>query len=213
MKSQQKIVIFSIIGLILFFIISGAIYKNQKSNDVVAMVKEDSALLERDYSVSIGNKDAKVHLVEFFDPACVTCADFHPLVKDIMKKNEGNIRLTLRYAPYHSGSDYIVKILEASRKQGKFNETLEMIFKKQLEWEGFSGPNMKVIWPLLSQIGLNIDQLVKDMKDPKLDDLIAQDLADAKKVGATKTPSYYVNGKPLQQFGYEQLKELIYSEL
>ncbi len=46
-----------------------------------------------------------------------------------------------------------------------------------------------------------------------MDKLVAQELADAKALGATKTPSYFVNGKPLQQFGYEQLKELIYSEL
>jgi hypothetical protein len=28
-----------------------------------------------------------------------------------------------------------------------------------------------------------------------------------------KTPGYFVNGKPLQQFGYRQLAQLIQSEL
>jgi len=57
-----------------------------------------------------------------------------------------------------------------------------------------------------------MDKLAQDMKKPALDKLIAQDMADAKVLGASKTPSYFVNGKPLQTFGYEPLKKLIYSE-
>jgi len=213
MKSQQKLVIFSAIGLILFFLVTGSMYKNQQSNEISNKVKENALLLERPYSYSIGNKDAKVHLVEFFDPACETCAQFKPLVEKIMEDNKDKIRLTLRYAPYHSGSDYVVKMLEAARKQGKFEETLEMMFTTQEYWASHHQPKPQVLWQFLPKLGLDIDQLVIDMKDPKLDDLIKQDLADAKILGATKTPSYFVNGKPLQKFGYKQLKELIYSEL
>jgi len=58
-----------------------------------------------------------------------------------------------------------------------------------------------------------MEQLIKDLKDPEIQGIIAQDIADGKVLGATKTPSYYVNGKPLQQFGLRQLKELINQEL
>ncbi len=211
--SKQKLVIFTAIGLIAFFMIAGMLYKNYQMEEFSAMSKERAELFERPYSWSIGNKDAKVHLVEFFDPACETCAQFHPLVKDIMKKNEGKIRLTLRYAPYHQGSAQVVKMLEAARKQGKFTETLEMMFATQKYWASHHKPNPQILWQFLPKLGLDIDKLIKDMKDPAMDKLVAQDLADAKVLGATKTPSYFVNGKPLQQFGYEQLKELIYSEL
>jgi len=213
MKSQQKLVIFSAIGLILFFLVTGSMYKNQQSNEISNKAKENALLLERPYSYSIGNKDAKVHLVEFFDPACETCAQFKPLVEKIMEDNKDKIRLTLRYAPYHSGSDYVVKMLEAARKQGKFEETLDMMFATQKYWASHHQPNPQVLWQFLPKIGLDIDKLVVDMKDPELDKLIAQELADAKVLGANKTPSYFVNGKPLQKFGYKQLKELIYSEL
>jgi len=210
---KQKLVIFTAIGLIAFFMIAGVLYKNYKIDEFASMSKSKSELFERPYSWSVGKKDAKVHLVEFFDPACETCAQFHPLIKDIMKKNEGKIRLTLRYAPYHQGSDQVVKMLEAARKQGKFNETLEMMFATQPYWASHHKPNPQVLWQFLPKLGLDIDKLIKDMKDPEMDKLVAQDLADAKVLGATKTPSYFVNGKPLQQFGYEQLKDLIYSEL
>ncbi len=210
---KQKLIIFTAIGLIVFFMIAGVLYKNYKTNEFTSMSKEKAELFERPYSWSVGNKDAKVHLVEFFDPACETCAQFHPLVKEIMKKNEGKIRLTLRYAPYHQGSDQVVKMLEAARKQGKFTQTLEMMFATQKYWASHHKPNPQILWQFLPKLGLDIDKLVKDMKDPSMDKLIAQELADAKALGATKTPSYFVNGKPLQKFGYQHLKDLIYSEL
>jgi len=210
---KQKIVIFTVIGLIFLFLAGGTLYKNQQTSKFTTMSKEKAELFERPHSLTIGNKDAKVHIVEFFDPACETCAEFHPLIKDIMKKNESNIKLTLRYAPYHQGSKYVVKMLEAARKQGKFDETLEMMFATQASWASHHQPNPQILWQYLSKIGIDIDRLAKDMKDPAMDKLIAQDLADAKILGASKTPSYFVNGKPLQTFGYEYLKELIYSEL
>ena len=42
---------------------------------------------------------------------------------------------------------------------------------------------------------------------------VRQDIEDGKKLGATKTPSYYVNGKLLQEFGLQNLKDLIQSEM
>ena len=38
-------------------------------------------------------------------------------------------------------------------------------------------------------------------------------MADVKALNVQKTPGYFVNGKPLQTFGYQQLAELIQSEL
>ena len=184
-----------------------------QSNKISSMSKERAELFERPHSWSIGPKDAKVHLVEFFDPACETCAQFHPLVKEIMKEIEGKIRLTLRYAPFHHGSSDSIKMLEAARKQGKFDETLTMMFKTQGYWTQHHKVKPEVLWKFMHRMGLDMDKLVKDIKDPAMNKLIAQDLADAKVLGANKTPSYFVNGKPLQEFGYEQLKALIYSEL
>ena len=211
--SKQKLVIFTAIGLIAFFMIAGTLYKNYQMEEFSAMSKERAELFERPYSWSIGNKDAKVHLVEFFDPACETCAQFYPLVKGIMKKNEGKIRLTLRYATYHPGSDQVVKMLEAARQQGKFAEALEMLFATQQQWTRNHRANPEAVWQLMGRLGLDIDKFIEAMKSPEIDKIIQQDLADAKVLGATKTPSYFVNGKPLQRFGYEELKELIYSEL
>ena len=42
---------------------------------------------------------------------------------------------------------------------------------------------------------------------------VQQDVADGQLLGVTKTPSFFVNGKPLVRFGYEQLRDLVEAEL
>lgn len=210
---NKKSVIISIVVLLAVFIGGISFYKSAQSEKVSSMSKENALLLQRPYSVVVGNKDAKVQLVEFFDPACGTCAQFHPLIKDVLKKHDGKIKLVLRYAPFHQNSNYAVMMLESARAQGKFMETLEFMFKTRDSWIEGHTVNPKKLWNLLPQVGLDMDKLSKSMNDPKLNEIIAQDLADAEALGQTKTPGYLVNGKPLQTFGYEPLMDLINSEL
>lgn len=211
---NKKLVLLSTIAVIVLFLVVGYIYKNKESQKFIKMLEEQSSLFQRDYSFVIGNKDAKVQLVEFFDPACETCALFHPHVKEIMKKNEGKIKLVLRYAPYHKDSDYAVMILEGAREQGLFIDVLDFIFDTQNYWVKHHQVNIKDLWDILPNVkGLDMQKLKEFIESKKANAIIKQDLEDAKTLGANKTPSYFVNGKPLQEFGLENLKKLIDSEL
>jgi len=210
---NKKVVLFSIIGLLLIFIGFGYQYNKNESEKLTTLAKEKAMLFKRDYSFTIGPDDAKVQLVEFFDPACETCALFHPYVKEIMAENKGNIQLVLRYAPFHNGSDQVVAMLEATKKQGMFAKTLEMTFGIQSYWASHGTPRLDVLWGALPKIGIDMAKLAEDIKDPKIQKIIAQDIADGEILGVSKTPSYYVNGRPLQQFGLKQLKDLINQEL
>jgi protein-disulfide isomerase len=51
------------------------------------------------------------------------------------------------------------------------------------------------------------------MNDPAIAKIIEQDLSDAKKLNVTKTPGFFVNGKPLTSFGRKQLRQLVNSEI
>jgi hypothetical protein len=42
---------------------------------------------------------------------------------------------------------------------------------------------------------------------------MAQDAADAKQLQVQKTPEYFVNGRQMATFGYDQLRKLIDDEL
>ena len=48
---------------------------------------------------------------------------------------------------------------------------------------------------------------------PEIESLVQQDLADLQILHVRKTPSYFVNGTPLETFGYDPLVALVESEL
>jgi protein-disulfide isomerase len=203
----------SVLVLIIAFVFGSSYYKGKQTQKYGFMAQENASLFVRDHSQTLGSDDAKVYLVEFMDPACETCAAFSPFVKQMMNANPGKIKLVLRYAPFHDGADYFVKILEAAKKQGKYWETLDIMYKSQPYWASHSNPQPQRIWQFLPRAGLDIAQIRKDMNDPAIVKLIEQDLADAKTLNVRKTPGFFANGKPLQIFGYRQLQELVQSEI
>lgn len=209
MKMKYAVFGVSCLALLLVFVFATSYYKGRQAEKIGFMAQENAALFVRDHSSSIGSDDAKVYLVEFMDPACETCAAFSLFVKQLMNANPGKIKLVHRYAPYHAGADYFVKILEAAKKQGKYWETLEVMYDSQPFWASHHNPQPHRIWQFLVKVGLDIEKIKKDMNDPAITKIIEQDLADAQTLNVQKTPGFFVNGKPLQTFGYQQLQQLV----
>lgn len=212
MKKNALLVVASF-ALIFGFMFASSWYKDWQAEKTSFMAQENAETFVREHSQTLGSDDAKVYIVEFMDPACETCAAFAPFVRQMMDKNPGKIKLVLRYAPFHDGADHFVTILEAAKKQGKYWETLDAMFKSQSQWASHSNPQPQRVWEFLPQVGLDMEQLRKDMNDPAIAKIIAQDIADAKTLNVHKTPGYFVNGRPLQEFGYQQLYDLVQSEL
>lgn len=199
--------------LVLAFVVGNNYYQEKQAQKYGFLAAENSELFVRDHSRTLGSDDAKVYLVEFMDPACETCAAFSPFIKQIMDANPGKIKLVLRYAPFHEGADDFVKILEAAGMQGRYWETLNVMFTTQNIWANHHNYQPERLWEILPRAGVDIEQIKKDMHDPAIAKIIARDMADVKALDVQKTPGYFVNGKPLQVFGYRQLSELIQSEL
>jgi len=210
---KYKIFAGTCLALIGLFVVTSLYYKKEQAKMYDFMAQNNASTFVRDYSQTLGHDDAKVFLVEFMDPACETCAAFSPLVKQIMAANPGKIKLVLRYAPFHDGADYFVKILEAAKKQGKYWETLDVMYKSQSYWASHSNPQPQKIWQFLPKAGLDLDQIKRDMNDPAIVKIIEQDIVDAQTLNVRKTPGFFVNGRPLKTFGLEQLYQLIQSEI
>lgn len=172
-------------------------------------ITTSAAALASEHSPMLGSADAKVHIVEFLDPACETCALFFPVVKQMMADNPGKIRLSIRHVPFHQGSEYVVRLLEASRKQDKYWQTLEALLASQARWAPHHTVQPDLVWPALAGIGLNTDQLMADMNAPEVEQRMQRDIDDARALKVTATPEYFVNGRPLPSFGLQQLQDLV----
>ena len=188
-----------------------------KASDEAQPVQDETATraaaLESDNAPSYGDANAKVHIVEFLDPACETCAVFFPMVKEWMSQVPGEIRLSIRHVPFHTGADYAVKVLEASRQQGKYWETLEALLAAQGQWTQHHTVLPEKIGPAIASVGLDMDKLMTDMNSMDVLVRMDQDKKDAVLLKISKTPTYFVNGRPLPSFGPQQLANLIGEEL
>jgi protein-disulfide isomerase len=171
------------------------------------------AALASEHSPTIGNPTAKVHIVEFLDPACETCAVFFPVVKQWMTEAPGQLRLSVRHVAFHSGSDYAVKILEASRKQDKYWQTLEALLATQRQWAINHTVQPDRVLPAIARVGLNLDQLAADMNGMEILTRMEQDKKDSILLKVSATPEYFVNGRSLPSFGQQQLLDLVREEL
>jgi protein-disulfide isomerase len=210
---QKTIFIAALVLLAVLFAGGVQLYRGQKAQEAAAMAAKNKESLVRFHSPTLGRADAPVHIVEFFDPACGTCAAFYPLVKQMMAANREDIRLTVRYAPFHQGSDEVVKALEASRKQGRYWQAVEALLATQPDWVQHHQARADLIWPHLARAGLDIERLKSDMQSPDIARAVAQDVMDARALKVTKTPEFFVNGRPLPSFGSEQLRTLVDEEL
>jgi len=206
---KKALFIGSAVLLLLVFAVGIFLYESDRLDKSAQAAGQNLAFLAREHAPTLGLAEARVHLVEFFDPACGTCREFYPLVKDLLKANRDKIRLSLRYAPFHAGSDNVVRILEAARKQDKYWQTLETVLASQAYWAPNHKAELQYVWPQLGNLGLDLERIKRDMYAPEIDRIIAQDLADAKALGVTMTPEFFVNGRPLPEFGYAQLKKLV----
>ena len=231
---QKNVFIIAAIGLLVAFIIAALlrnVEREEAPSPIAAARTEAKApppaaapapapkpadagpMMVRPHSPLLGSADAPVVIVEFFDPACETCAAFYPIVKQIRAGNPDNIAVVMRYAPFHKGSAKVVAALEAARKQDKYWLALEALLKTQSDWAANHEAHLERIWPHLKKAGLDVARLQADMADPAIANVISLDLVDAQAFRVSKTPDFFVNGKPLQRFGQEQLKALVASEL
>lgn len=207
---RQKTLLIVTAGILLLtFIAASMIYKRYQAGHMARMAEQNSASVIRAHAPTLGSPDAPVVIVEFFDPACGTCQAFYEPVKGFLQDHPGKIRLVLRYAPFHEGSEKIVALLEAARKQDKFWPVLDVLMETQDDWKPLQAAKIDLVWPHLKGLELNLDQLRADMNDPAIPLLIAQDIKDANTLNIDTTPEFFVNGEPLPRFGFGPLKQRV----
>lgn len=208
---MNKKTLFILSGVLLLLAFMGVTlyYTSHKQEAATQAIAGRQDNLLRMHAPTKGPAEAKVLIVEFFDPACETCEQFYPLVQQLIAAHPGKVRVALRHAPFHDGSIDVVKIMLAARKQGKYWETLEALFATQHQWVAHHQVQIERVWEVLAGIGLDLERIREDMNAPEVDAAIAQDMADAKALNVTMTPEFFVNGRPLPSFGYEQLRDLV----
>jgi protein-disulfide isomerase len=213
-RYSRSALVTAAIGVMVIAVVAATLL--YESDDALPQQSEAAArqaALASEHSPSLGEPGAKVYIVEFLDPACGTCALFFPMVKQWLAEAPDEIRLSVRHVAFHSGSDSAVRILEASRKQDKYWQTLEALLASQNQWVQNHIVQPEKIGPAIAGVGLNFEQLMADMNTVEVMQRIEQDKKDSILLQVSATPEYFVNGRQLPSFGQQQLADLVREEL
>lgn len=212
--SKRLLVILTALIVVAAFAGGAFLYdRSGKGAEPASAATAANGTLVRPHSPVIGPPEAPVTIVEFFDPMCEACRAFHPIVKQIMAAFPNEVRLVLRYTPFHEGADTAVRILETARAQQKFQTVLEALVTRQPEWAAHGAPDLEKAWGFAGAAGLDVQRAKAEASKPEIDRVLEQDVADVKANNVRQTPTFFVNGKPLTTFGPQQLADLVLSEV
>lgn len=212
--TSKKITVIALVAVVLAAFGLGAyLYQQRVQNSQMDKVTQQQARLVRMHSPVFGPQGAPVTIVEFFDPACETCRAFHPVVKGLLAQYPDDVRVVIRYAPFHQGSDQIALLLEAAKRQNRYAAVLDAVLEAQPQWADHAQPNLRVAFQAAEQAGLDINQAIEDAQRPELAAALRQDIEDLTALEVTKTPTFFVNGRGLPSFGREQLLALVAEEV
>ncbi len=143
-----------------------------------------------------GDPKAPVTIIEFSDFQCPFCGRFYTQTLPQIKKDyidTGKVKLVYRDLPlpFHEFAQKAAEAGECADEQGKFEEMHDKIFDNQAS---LSVDNLK-IWA--QQIGLDANKFNSCLDSGQMAAEVAKDLADANAVGASGTPTFFINGKRL----------------
>ncbi len=213
MNKQTILIVAAVAAIVVAFFVGAQVYQGQRQEQLGFIAEQSFSTFVRDHSPVLGPADAKVYLIEFADPACETCAQMAPFVKQLMAANDGKVKLVVRCLPLHQGSDQACRLLQAAKRQDRYWQALDTMFQTQPQWASHHQPRPELLWGFLAQAGIDAETLRRDYEDPAVAQAAAQDVADAQALGVNRTPGFFVNGKPLVRFGLQELRQLVAGEV
>lgn len=160
---------------------------------------------------SVGPENAKVTLLEYGDFQCPACGAYYRIVKKMEKKFPNDLKVIFRHFPLtqHQFAEIAASAAEASGQQKKFWEMHDLLFENQDRWVKEKDPKA-VFVTYAEQIGLEKEQFLKDIESSATKGKIRTDYVRGVTDNVTYTPSFYMNGKKIDNpYNEEEFTKLI----
>lgn len=162
---------------------------------------DQRVLLEQDPNAPVlGNPAGDVTVVEFFDYNCPYCRRAMTQVQGLLEADV-DVRLVYREWPIlGDGSVFAAKAALAARKQGKYEafHWAMMAMKDRAEETS--------VLRIAEEVGLDIEQLRRDMEAPEVEEHIATSMRLTQALGFNGTPSFVIGDNLVP--GYVELETL-----
>jgi protein-disulfide isomerase len=212
--SKKAWIIFAAICVVL---LGGLIFISSKDKIDVSGVDANKTQKANTQSGDIadhvyGKADSKVVLIEYGDYQCPGCGSAYPNVKAVTEKYKGQVAFIFRNFPItslHPNARVAAAVAEAAGLQGKFWEMHNKLYETQSSWETLnSSERTDFFVSYAKEMGLNAETFKTDLASAKVNQKISYDQAIGKKINVNATPTFYLNGKGLDQSSWSDQDKL-----
>lgn len=193
------------IPIVAILFLAGNAYVQKKNwSDGVAKLDEWTVIEGNEYNggigdIIIGNKDAKVKIIEYADFQCSACATTFPYIHEIVKEYGDEIAYIYRnYAiNYHKNATAAGSAAVAAYLQGYFENFAETLFETQGDWFYSEGAErdqqFEDYFMAASDNKGNLEKFRQDIKSADVRNKLAVDREFAVRANLTGTPLIYIN--------------------
>jgi protein-disulfide isomerase len=157
-----------------------------------------------------GPAGAKVTVVAFSDFQCPFCSRAVPVMKQIEDEYKGKVKIAFKQLPlpFHDKAHLAAEAALAANEQGKFWQMHDKLFANQ---QALDRPSLE---KYAEEIGLNMTKFKAALDSGKFKDKVDSDAKEGAAVGATGTPTFFINGtKVVGAQPFDAFKTVIDSEL
>jgi protein-disulfide isomerase len=152
-----------------------------------ALTKRESDLLHDPATQVLGNAASDCAIVEFFDNQCPYCQANEPEIQKLLK-DDGKVKLVLKEFPILGPVSLVAsKAALASVKQGKYPQFHEALLAHKGHYD-----KAALVDEIAKSVGLNIDQLHKDMDSPEIQAEIDKNLELGRALDINGTPGFVI---------------------
>jgi len=166
----------------------------------------------------LGNKDARVSLVEFADFRCPFCEQFYTSTFSQIKKeyiDTGKVKLYFRhYAFLGQASDVAANAAECANDQGKFWDMYNYFYKNQPSESDTSMYNVDTLTQIAGKLKMDTTKFKTCLSSSKDTKKVQDDFTAGSTAGVSGTPTVFING--VAQVGakpYASFKQVIDDQL
>jgi len=180
-----------IVAIVLVFV--GIYFINSGKSDTGSKASSTGAATNH----TLGKGTSGVTLLEFGDYQCPACAQYQPIVKQIVAKYGDTIKFQFSNFPLtsiHPNAFAAARAAEAAGKQNKFWEMHDALYETQSQWAP-STDATPVFDQFAKQLGLDAAKFKKDYASSEVNSSINADMAKGSELKVTGTPAFFINGK------------------
>jgi protein-disulfide isomerase len=151
-----------------------------------ALAAHRSAIFDTPGDPVRGNPHGDVTIVEFFDVRCPYCKRLHGEMTEVLRRDR-SLRIVMKDLPILGPQSVVgARALLASDRQGKYPALYDALMRLR------GDPTDEVIRTEARRIGLDLDRLATDMRDPEIQRRLDANIALARALHIEGTPALVI---------------------